>query len=251
MRSSVSKPSQPAAEVSLRGVGDGRQVGLEGRIDGPQAVPIDAGKEGVRLDFIGSVAAQALVGRRDQVLDQILRLRTQLDLVGEVQLGLPVENLAVRLVRVFGAEGWPAHQALKHDGPQAPPIAFLAVPGMQKDLGGNVVGRADGRVGHQPPRLSPRVDLVAVGHSEVDGIHHDRVSRPRRLLLGGRWTGAVFEEPLVVGLVVRLMEARRQAEVREFDVAILVDQDVVGFDIPILQLSESNRQLRGCQPTDE
>lgn len=102
---------------------------------------------------------------------------------------------------------------------------------MQEDLGRNVVWCSDGRVGHETTGLAPSVDLVAVGHGEVDCVNHHRVTSTRVVLLLAGGVGAAFEETLVVILVVRLVEAGREAEVGELDVTIFIDKDVVGFDI--------------------
>lgn len=102
---------------------------------------------------------------------------------------------------------------------------------MQEDLRCDVVRRADSRVGHETAGLAPSVDLVAVGHGEVDCVDHDRVAGTRVVLLFAGGIGAAFEETLVIVLVVRLVKTGREAEVRELDVAIFIDEDVVGFDI--------------------
>lgn len=157
--------------------------------------------------------------------DQILSLDAELDVVGEVERLAPIDNLAVRVVAVLGAERRPADQALEHDGAQRPPVAVerVAVPG--EDLGRDVVGGSDGRVGHQPPRAPPVVDLGPVADRQVDLVDGDRVAVVARLV------GLSLEELLVVVVVVQLVEAGRQAEIRQLDVAAPVEEDVVWFDI--------------------
>lgn len=124
---------------------------------------------------------------------------------------------------------------------------------MQEDLGCDVVRRADGRVGHETAGLAPSVDLVAVGHSEVDCVDHDRVAGTRVVLLFARGIRAAFEETLVIVLVVRLVKTGRETEVGELDVAIFVDEDVIGFDITDEEnkLPESNTVERESELTDE
>lgn len=102
---------------------------------------------------------------------------------------------------------------------------------MQEDLGRDVVRCADGGVGHEATGLAPSVDLVAVGHGEMDCVDHHRVASTRVVLLLAGGVGAAFEETLVVVLVVCFVESGREAEVGELDVTIFIDEDVVGFDI--------------------
>lgn len=85
---------------------------------------------------------------------------------------------------------------------------------MQEDFGGDVVGRADGGVGHETARLAPGVDLVAVGDGEVDCVDHHRVAGAGLVGLFGGGVGAAFEEALVVVLVVGFVEAGRETKVR-------------------------------------
>lgn len=66
-----------------------------------------------------------------------------------------------------------------------------------------------------------------VGHSEVDRV--DRVGRGT-----GNMTLLVrVKQPLVVLRVVSIMEPSRQAEVGEFDMSILINEDIVRFDITV------------------
>ena len=94
-----------------------------------------------------------------------------------------------------------------------------------KDLRRNVIRRTDGRVGHDSSRLSPGVDVAAVADGQVDLVDVDGVA-----VVAAR-AGGAFEELLVVGAFVLLVEAGREAEVGEFDVPFAVEEDVVGFDV--------------------
>lgn len=54
------------------------------------------------------------------------------------------------------------------------------------------------------------------------------------MTVGARVSGIpTAEQALVVGRVVLLVEAGREAKVGQLDVAGAVDQDVVGFDITV------------------
>lgn len=51
----------------------------------------------------------------DSLSDEILRLATQSYILREVQLILPIDNLAVRIVRILRAERRVADQTFEHD----------------------------------------------------------------------------------------------------------------------------------------
>jgi len=79
-------------------------------------------------------------------------------------------------MRLLGAEWRPANQAFEHDGADTPPIAALVVALATEDLWCDVIGRSNGRVSELSARLAPCVDLVAVGHCELDLINADGVA---------------------------------------------------------------------------
>ena len=81
---------------------------------------------------------------------------------------LPVHDLPIRIVWLLSAERRPTDQALEHDRPNTPPVATKIVPLAAENLGCNVVWRTDGRIGELTPRLAPGIDLVAIGHRELD-----------------------------------------------------------------------------------
>ena len=92
----------------------------------------------------------------------------------EVKGLAPVDNLSVGVVRVFGAEGWPADQTFEHDGPNGPPVAAERVPVAREDLRRDIIRRPNGRVCHDSSRLAPGVDLAAIAHRKIDLIEIDR-----------------------------------------------------------------------------
>lgn len=61
----------------------------------------------------------------------------------------------------------------------------------------------------------------------MDGVDGDRVATV--VERGGGIL--VIEQALVVGRVVLLVEAGREAKVGELDVAVLVNEDIIGFDV--------------------
>ena len=154
----------------------------------------------------------------------MLRLRAEGDVVREVERLAPVDNLPIRVVAVLGTERRPADQTLEHDGTQRPPITVEGVALAREDLGRDVVGRTDGRVGHHTARFPPIIDLRPVADREVDLIDGDRisVSGPVRLAL---------QELLVIVVIVQFVESGGETEISELDVASPVEQDIVGLDI--------------------
>ena len=113
---------------------------------------------------------------------------------------LPADNLSVSVMGILSTEGWPADQALKHDGSDGPPVTAEGVALASKDLRGNVIGGTNGRISDAPTRLAPRADLSAA-HSEIDLIHCDRVT------VIARFIRTSFDQILVISIVVLLVEA--------------------------------------------
>lgn len=112
----------------------------------------------------------------DLPADQMASCLAQGNVVGEIKGFAPVDDFAVRIMRVFGAEGGPTDQAFEHDGAYRPPIAAVCVAFAREDLGCDVVGCSDRRVCHDATRFAPGVDLVAVADGEVDLIDIDGVA---------------------------------------------------------------------------
>lgn len=75
----------------VHGVADGGDVGRGLLPD--VAGEVDGAEEGVRLEVVGPVPAQAAVGRAAQPGDEVAGLGAQLHLRGDVQRVLPVDDL--------------------------------------------------------------------------------------------------------------------------------------------------------------
>ena len=82
---------------------------------------------------------------------------------------LPVNNLPVGVMGVFGTEGRPADQALEHDSSHGPPVTAEGVALAVEDLGSDVVGGTNRGVSDATTRLAPRKDLSAA-HGQIDLI---------------------------------------------------------------------------------
>ena len=169
---------------------------------------------------------------KDVPPDQMLGLSSQLNIAREVEGVAPVDDLAVGVVRIVGAERRPTDQTLEHDGAQTPPVAAEAVAVAAEDLRGDIVRRAHGRVRHDPTGLTPGVNRGPVADRQVYLVQRDRVPVARLVRLAR-------EQFLVVRVVVQGVEAGREAEVGQLDVAVLVKEDVVRFDVPRQMRSDS------------
>lgn len=142
------------------------QLGLEWRADPSQRIPVNATEERMLLDLASPTnTAEAVFGIADQAReglldtshdetahrgnsppDKIFSLCAQLLVRREVEVSRPVDNLAVRVVRLFSTERWPADKALEHDGADGPPIAAEVVSLPAEYLWRYVVGSTHGRV---------------------------------------------------------------------------------------------------------
>lgn len=143
-----------------------------------------------------------------------------------MQVPRPINNLAVSIMRLLSAERRPANQTLKHNRTHRPPIAAVVVALAAENLGRNVIRRTDGRVGELATRLTPCVDLGTVADSELDLVEIHGLS-----VVSVRLVGAACEQLLVVACVVLLVEAGRETEICQLDVAASVEKNVVGFDV--------------------
>lgn len=99
---------------------------------------------------------------------------------------------------------------------------------------------------HQLPAIRfPCCNLILACHCQVDGVYHHAVPCSLRRRCWGRCTIGLIEESLVITRVVILVETSRQAKVRQFDMSIFIDQNVVRFYIPGLE-RESGREEETC-----
>lgn len=174
--------------------------------------------------------------------DHVLSFSAQPDVFREPQLVPPIDNLAVRVVRVLGAKRRVPDQTFKHDRAQRPPVALLAVPLLEEDLGRDVIRRADRRVGEFAPVRLPRRDRIFRIDRQVDRVDHDRVPAAVHRTRDRPSPFGTFQQALVVRRVVLFVEPGRETEIRQLDVSVLVDQNVVGFDVTVTR-------RRGSVPT--
>ena len=110
---------------------------------------------------------------------EVFGVFAQRDVFGEVEGVWPVDDLAVGVMRVFGAEGRPADKTLEHDCAGGPPVARESVALAAEDLGGDVVWGSDCGVGHDTAGFAPGVNLRAIANGKVDLVDGDGVAVTR------------------------------------------------------------------------
>jgi hypothetical protein len=100
---------------------------------------------------------------------------------------------------IFSTEGGPADLTLKHDRAKTPPVTVMRVAVTTENLGGDVIGSTNSRVGHKPSGFSPVIDDTTVADSEVDLVKINGIAIC--------WpVGLSLKEALVVRIVVELVE---------------------------------------------
>jgi hypothetical protein len=163
------------------------QFGFEGGADLAEPVPLDAVEEWVTLDVCCAVGATEAVGGigdktgyqisreqgwlcgRDRLpSNKVFSFRPKLLVRRKVEVTLPIDDLAVRIMWLLCAERRPADKTFKHDSTNAPPIAAEIVALAREDLRCDVVWCANGGVRELTPRFAPGVDLVAVGDGKLN-----------------------------------------------------------------------------------
>lgn len=78
----------------------------------------------------------------------MFRTTAELDIIWEVQVAFPADDLLIRLPAVFSTERGPSNQAFEHNSTEAPPIAAEGVAVALKDFRRDVIWRTDRRVSH-------------------------------------------------------------------------------------------------------
>ena len=143
-----------------------------------------------------------------------------------MQVAGPVDNLAVCVVGLFGAERGPADETLEHDGSDRPPIAAIVVTLTAEDLRGNVVGSTNCRVSQLASGLPPCVDLGTVADGKLNLVHVHGVA-----VVTVRLVCTAGKQLLVVASIVLLVESCRETEISQLDVTAAVEQNVVRLDV--------------------
>lgn len=156
-------------------------VGVEARFEGgtdlAEAIPGDAAEEVVGFDFGGAVVAgcgaEAVRGGTEEAANEMTGGITKSNVFREVEVFAPVDDFAIGVVRVFGAEGRPTDETLEHDCANGPPVTAecIAFPG--EDFRGDVIRGSDGRVCHDASRFAPSIDLAAIANCKINLVEVD------------------------------------------------------------------------------
>jgi hypothetical protein len=94
-----------------------------------------------------------------------------------------------------------------------------------ENFGSDIIRCADSRVRHDTSRSTPVVNDSSVANRQVDLVEINRVT------ITGLWRRLPLQQLLIIGVIMKAMEASRQAKIGEFDMSSPVKQDVVRFDI--------------------
>jgi hypothetical protein len=108
--------------------------------------------------------------------NEVLGLRSKLNVLRKVKSLAPVDNLAICVMCFLGAERRPTNLTFEHDRAQTPPITVERITIAAEDLGSYVVRCANGRVRHDTTRLSPVIDRTTIADRQVDLVKVDRIA---------------------------------------------------------------------------
>eukprot|EP01136_Pigoraptor_vietnamica_P038755 Opistho-1_new@108519 len=216
LRRNVVKVARIAVEANR---GDVRRL-LPPHVDGP----VHGREERMALDLVRALAAEPLLRGAAQGEHHVTCRGAHARVRGHAQVLAPVEDLALRLRGRLREEGRVPKQHLEHDDPHRPPVARLRVARSLQHFGRNVVGRADERVRH---RALQAAYLAGVGAVLLRALEFELEGLLLLLLL--------LRELLVVLRVVRPAKARAEAKVRQLDVPVLVDENVVGLNVAVAE----------------
>ena len=124
--------------------------------------------------------------------------------IGEVERLTPIDDLAVRIVGVLGAEGRPADKTLEHDSTHRPPVASERISLSAKDLRSNIIGCSNSRISEDSTGgLTPGIsNTSSIANRKIDLIEIDGV--PILFLIRGP-----FQELLIIGVVMLFVETSR------------------------------------------
>ena len=133
---------------------------------------------------------------------------------------LPPQNLSASQHRLLGVEGRVPDDALVHDNTHGPPVALLAIPPLHEHFRGDVIRGADG--GESELSFSMRLSTSVGGRELI--LHRKALAL---LLLGFTH---VIGDPLSFLTDIHLLA---ETQVRELQVSVPVEQDVVWLQISV------------------
>lgn len=110
---------------------------------------------------------------------QILSLPTQMHIVRDDQVMLPVDDLLIRLVRGLRTKGWVSNKTFKHDRAQRPPVTLVTITLLQENLGRDIIRRSNRRICLHTQRVAKKgrkPDTRSDGNQKRDERKHSRVS---------------------------------------------------------------------------
>jgi hypothetical protein len=103
------------------------------------------------LDFFGSIATESVLRVCHHTVDQVFGLLAQVGLLGDHKVLSPVEDLLPGLAWLIRVKRRVAHQHLKHDHAEAPPVHRLIIAFLPDDLWSYIIWCANRTKGQSPP----------------------------------------------------------------------------------------------------
>ena len=173
---------------------------------------------------LDGISIESMLGIRAQLKYEIFDFSTELTPGGYAQCFAPINHFRLRAKRRIIAKRRLAHHHLVQNNAHGPPVARLCVSLAWQYLGRYVIGRADKRVRHETLIVAP-IRRIAQ-------------------LFGENAIVLVVDQ--IIFRVVGPVKAGAQAEVGQLDVAMLVDEYIVGFDVAVDEAQMVNALDRAC-----
>lgn len=105
--------------------------------------------------------------------NEIFGFRSKLNILREVEIRTPGDNLSICVMGIFGTERRPSDLTFEHDRTETPPIAIIGITMSTENFWSNIIGCTNSRVSHDSSRLSPVIDNASVANCEVDLVKID------------------------------------------------------------------------------
>ena len=118
-----------------------------------ELLPVYPEEEGVGLNFLNAVHAQTLAWVCNQAPEEVYRRGAEVRFPGDYKCLAPAEDLLAGLRGHLREEGRVAHQHFVEYHSQRPPVNGFSVAGLPEHFWGDLVGRANSRIGQLPVAL--------------------------------------------------------------------------------------------------
>ena len=149
----------------------------------------------------------------------------------------PVHDFTARRHRLVAVKRRVTHEHFKHDGTDAPPIALQAVSFLQENFWSDVVRRTHRTERQTTSILLPVRELFRALLIRLDCVRQIAVAVSTRRRF-------VLQDVRENRLLIRRIDGFAQSKVAQLHVTILVEQQVVRFDVSVNKVVSMNRLKR-------